>query len=215
MRAVLDNVYALVRWANSHGHNMILSGDLNATLKDEHQINYADSISLLPVDLLRDCFSSTGVSVVSGSDVMTWKSKVGQQQAVLDHLWFWPPSLHKVGSGVEWRKDLCFDHAIRWAEFDGNDVGFGTVHDTTSTPFLLKLKLTLWKDQKEEVLEKGAMLKETDPLLESLEMLSQELQNSLWDQLSQSLSDFKHTATEVSGETKEPTGRAPMKLPGH
>eukprot|EP00961_Rhodomonas_salina_P038809 521531-Rhodomonas_salina.1 len=55
---------------------------LNATLKDEHRINYADSISLLPGDsLLRDCFSSTGASVVSGNDVITWKSKVGQQQA--------------------------------------------------------------------------------------------------------------------------------------
>eukprot|EP00961_Rhodomonas_salina_P291395 3931971-Rhodomonas_salina.1 len=66
---------------------MILSGDLNATLKDNLRINYSDPLALLPGDsLLRDCFTSTGASQASNSDVMTWKSKVGQQQAVLDHL---------------------------------------------------------------------------------------------------------------------------------
>eukprot|EP00961_Rhodomonas_salina_P089314 1201154-Rhodomonas_salina.1 len=87
MLAVLDNIYALVLWANTHGHYMILSGDLNATLKDSLRINYLDPLSLLPGDsLLRDCFSATGALSASGDDIMTWKSKIGQQQAVLDHI---------------------------------------------------------------------------------------------------------------------------------
>eukprot|EP00961_Rhodomonas_salina_P247923 3350314-Rhodomonas_salina.1 len=122
MQAVLDNIYALARWANLHGHNMILSGDLNATLKDSLHINYADSLALLPGDeLLSDCFSATNASLVSENEVVTWKSKVGQQQAVLDHIWFWPPSLRETGAGVEWQEDSRFDHAIRWASFDGSE----------------------------------------------------------------------------------------------
>ena len=143
MRSVLDNVYALARWASVHGHTMILSGDLNATLLESHRVNYADTVSLLPGDsLLRDCFTATGASAVSGSDAVTWKSKSGQQEAVLDHIWYWPASLREVSSGVEWRADSRFDHAIKWAEFNGNDVGFGTLRDTTRTPFRPKLKLT-------------------------------------------------------------------------
>eukprot|EP00961_Rhodomonas_salina_P129225 1740796-Rhodomonas_salina.1 len=101
---------------------MILSGDLNATLNDSHRMNYADPLALLPGDLLlRECFAATNASLVSDGDTVTWKSKSGQQQAVLDHIWFWPPSLRETGAGVEWREDSRFDHAIRWAAFNGND----------------------------------------------------------------------------------------------
>eukprot|EP00961_Rhodomonas_salina_P045519 611297-Rhodomonas_salina.1 len=107
---------------------------------------------------------------------MTWKSKPGQQQAVLDHIWYcqWRPQLLRevqVGVGVEWREDFHYDHAIRWAEFHGNYVGFGMLRDTTCAPFLPKLELSSWKDQKEEVHERGNLLKPIDPFLDSLEQL--------------------------------------------
>eukprot|EP00961_Rhodomonas_salina_P209320 2825508-Rhodomonas_salina.2 len=146
---------------------------------------------------------------------MTWKSKIGQQQAVLDHIWYWLPTLQEVKAGVEWQEDSRFDHAIKWAEFDGNDVGFSTLSYTTQTPFFPKLKLSEWKDQKEEVLERGGLMKSVDPLLETLELLSHEKQELLWKQLGQSLAEFRTEASAVTGETKEQTGSAPMKLPGH
>eukprot|EP00961_Rhodomonas_salina_P061554 826502-Rhodomonas_salina.1 len=126
-----------------------------------------------------------------------------------------PPSLRETGAGVEWLEDSHFDQAIHWASFDGNYVGFGTIRDTTRTLFLLKLKLNLWKDQKESVQEKGEQLKEIDPFLDSLDVLSTNKQEALWSQLGHSLDSFRTAVADVTGLTKEPTGRALMKLPGH
>eukprot|EP00961_Rhodomonas_salina_P293460 3933779-Rhodomonas_salina.1 len=216
MRAVLDNIYTLVCWANSLGHNMILSGDLNATLNDMLRINYASGQSLGSGDrLLRDLFAATNATAAKGSDLITWKSKSGRQQATLDHILFWPPTLRNTDAGVRWLEDSRFDHGVRWAEFNGNDVGFGVDMDPTRTPFVPKLKLTKCKEMREEMRMRGENMAHDSATKIIDGNLSETDLQTLWKKIGGSLQLFKSTASEVVGYTKEPTGKTAMKLPGH
>eukprot|EP00961_Rhodomonas_salina_P096734 1301071-Rhodomonas_salina.3 len=63
MKVILDCVYNLAKWTMANGYNMILCGDLNATLSDDLRVNYSDADKLGAGDqLLLDCFSATGAT---------------------------------------------------------------------------------------------------------------------------------------------------------
>eukprot|EP00961_Rhodomonas_salina_P236337 3194060-Rhodomonas_salina.1 len=70
--------------------------------------------------------------------------------------------------------------------------------DATRAPFVPKLKLTKWKDQREEIRMRGETLRQDSPKLSINDILSDTELHSLWQRIGESLQLFKSKAVEVT-----------------
>ena len=103
--SLLNHVYSLAKDCLRKNHHMIWTGDLNAVLSPDHRINYANVAALAPGDkLLQDMVMKMGATNILGQNEITWKSKIGDQQSTLDHIFVLPPDLQVVKGGAEFNK---------------------------------------------------------------------------------------------------------------
>eukprot|EP00961_Rhodomonas_salina_P096733 1301071-Rhodomonas_salina.2 len=118
-------------------------------------------------------------------------------------------------AGTTWHEDSRFDHAARWATFDGNDVGFLVELDHTRAKFVPKLKLDKWKEVRSQITISGSELPHDSVDSSEDAILTPSQQAKLWNRVTASLGSFREAAVKVAGATKEATDRQAMSLPGH
>mmetsp|Transcript_40976 Transcript_40976/g.83823 ORF Transcript_40976/g.83823 Transcript_40976/m.83823 type:complete len:275 (+) Transcript_40976:88-912(+) len=148
-RNVLNALYELVKWAVLMHYQVVVVGDLQATLVDEHRWNYAEGGHLADGDnMTRDCFKAMGGTATVGSSEATFTAKSGEQSSVIDHIWKWPANLRDLDGGVVRLSDSRIDHALRWTSFECGDLGAVVDRDKTRVEFVPKIKLQDWKSQR-------------------------------------------------------------------
>ena len=150
--ALLEAVYDVLKKAHMKNHNAIWTGDLHAVLSPAQRWNYSTGTSLdLGDSLLQRMTTKMGATNTLGGNCPTWRSKLGEQTATLDHILVFPPNLRVEKGGCFFLKDSRFDHAVRWIDVNGNDLGFHMAPDPTSMPFKPQIQRRNWLASKQVV----------------------------------------------------------------
>ena len=95
---------------------------------------------------------------------------------------------------------------MRWIEVNGNDTGFQIPADKTRIPFKSQAQRRNWVTSKDKI---------TDLMEFEKIALKPKLTADRWKSLNTILERLQAISKDRAGETKAPTGRTPLKFPGH